>query len=338
MSSAEITIDVVQGNVLTFEADVLAVKDAVGSGGLDAQIRRRLKEMGFLTSSTPFLPPTEYRVYPGIKISRTKHILVVGSPSIYELHYSELRTLGRRFLEALWEAKVDVRHLATTVQGVKTSLGLDETEAFRSLLLGISDAYEYGNYPPMLERITFVELNERRAELLQRTLKDFLPPVPPLPTHLMIPVEETNPVASIVTFEPEARKPEADETTPFIFVAMPFKDDYDDQFYLAIQPCVKDAGCLCERMDLDTFTGDIMDRMFERIRSAQLMIALLDGANPNVYLEVGYAWCAGTPTILIAHHSEKLPFDVQSHRVLIYDKIHKLKNTLADELVRLLEN
>jgi hypothetical protein len=66
------------------------------------------------------------------------------------------------------------------------------------------------------------------------------------------------------------------------------------------------------------------------------MIALLDGENPNVYLEVGYAMCAGTPTVLAAHKKEPLPFDVRSQRVLIYEKIHQLKDMLKAELKRLL--
>ncbi len=138
------------------------------------------------------------------------------------------------------------------------------------------------------------------------------------------------------SFEPEYLKPEADELTPHIFVAMPFRDDYDDQYYLAIQPTIHDMGLLSERMDLDAFTGDIKVRMLDRIRSARLLIALLDGGNPNVYLEVGYAWGVETPTILIAHRGETLPFDVRGERVLIYDKIYRLKQMLREDLDRLL--
>jgi hypothetical protein len=138
------------------------------------------------------------------------------------------------------------------------------------------------------------------------------------------------------SFEPEFRKPTADETTPHVFVAMPFKDDYDDQYYLAIQPVIHAMGWLSERMDLDAFTGDIKARMLDRIRTARLLVALLDGANPNVYLEIGYAWGVETPTVLCARDGEPLPFDVRGERVLLYDKIYRLKVMLAEELERLL--
>ncbi len=325
MTYSEVLIDVVQGDALQFDADVLAVKDASSSGGLDAVVRRKLKDGGLLQASRSFLAAGQYRLWPGDKISRAGTILMIGTPSVFELHYAQLRDLGTLFLEALWREKLEISHLATTVHGVQTALGLDEIEAFRSLLLGISDAYEAGHYPSTLKRITFVERNEKRALRLKDALQQFLPSG----------VSRKQPSAVMSgpeSFEPEFRQPEADKSTPHIFVAMPFKEDYDDQFYLAIQPSVKEAGFLCERMDLDTFTGDIMERMFERIRSAKLMIALLDGSNPNVYLEVGYAWCAGTPTVLIAHKETPLPFDVRSQRVLIYDRIHKLKDMLAAEL------
>ena len=117
---------------------------------------------------------------------------------------------------------------------------------------------------------------------------------------------------------------------------MPFREEYDDQYYLAIQPAIHEMGLLSERMDLDSFTGDIKQRMLDRIRSARLLVALLDSANPNVYLEVGYAWGVDTPTVLAAHQGEPLPFDVRGERVLLYDRIYRLRNMLKDELARLM--
>jgi hypothetical protein len=122
---------------------------------------------------------------------------------------------------------------------------------------------------------------------------------------------------------------------------MPFAEDYDDQFYLAIRPAIQGVNHLCIRLDQDeaTFTGDIVEQIKERIRSAKLVIGLLDDANPNVYLEVGYAWGVGTPTVLCVHKSQSgqgLPFDVRGQKCLIYDRIHRLKDMLAAELQHLL--
>jgi len=339
-------VEVAVGDALTFPTDVLAVKHAPRSGGLGAQVRKYLGE------DADLLPgPDEYRMWPGGRVAKAEYILMVGTGPVASLRYPQLRALGSRFLESLWHAGVAVQHMTTTLHGVRTGAGLDEVEAFRSMLLGLADAYEAGHYPPTLKRITFVEKDENRVRLMQEALARFLPPppgaeeiAPSAPTlreaFTPTPKEQTATVAVLAgpdSFEPEFRAPAADESTPHVFVAMPFADAYDDQFYLAIQPCVTGAGLLCERMDLDVFTGDITDRMFARIRSARMVIALLDGGNPNVYLEVGYAWGVQTPTILVAREGETLPFDVRSHRVLFYPKIHLLKQMLARE-IRLLLN
>lgn len=330
-------VEVVQGDALTVPADVLGVKHAPRSGGLGAQMRR------YLQDDEDMLPQVgEYRIWPAGEAAKAEYILMVGTGPIFTLRYPQLRDLGQRFLDALWEAGLDVKHFVTTIHGVRTGVGLDEIEAFRSLLLGMADAYESGRYPPTLERITFVEKDARRAEMLQGLLGQFLSidlPAPGAPAAKEADARRETGTSAIMagpeSFELEFRKPEADDSAPHIFVAMPFRDAYDDQYYLAIQPAVHDRGLLCERMDFQAFTGDIVDRMLNRIRSAELVIALLDGGNPNVYLEVGYAWGVQTSTILIAHEGEQLPFDVRGHRVLIYDRIYRLKEMLAAELKRL---
>ena len=56
-------------------------------------------------------------------------------------------------------------------------------------------------------------------------------------------------------------------TKAHVFVAMPFRDDMDDVFHYGIQSAVKSAGFLCERADLASFTGDVLDWVRSRIRS-----------------------------------------------------------------------
>jgi hypothetical protein len=334
-------VEVVEGDALQFPADVLAVKHAPFSGGLGSQVRKYLGEDAALLPDV-----NEYRIFSGREVAQTEYVLIVGSPPVFQLRYPQLRELSRRFLEALWEAKVKVQHMATTLHGVKTGAGLDEVEAFRSLLLGLADAYEQHHYPPTLKRITFIEKDENRVRVLQDALSRFLPPAETLNEQAALSsaavrdlITSTGTAAVIAgteSFEPGFGGPAANENVPHVFVAMPFKDDYDDQYYLAIQPVIHEMGLLSERMDLQAFTGDIKGRMLDRIRSARLVIALLDGGNPNVYLEVGYAWGVETPTILIAHDGEPLPFDVRGERVLLYDKIYRLKHMLKAELKRLL--
>lgn len=119
---------------------------------------------------------------------------------------------------------------------------------------------------------------------------------------------------------------------PHVFVAMPFRKDMDDVFYYGIQRPVHAAGFLCERIDQDSFTGDILDRVKKRIETAAIVIAELSGANPNVYLEVGYAWGKGRPTVLLVKDPQELCFDVRGQRCLTYERIMELEESLTKEL------
>jgi nucleoside 2-deoxyribosyltransferase len=73
----------------------------------------------------------------------------------------------------------------------------------------------------------------------------------------------------------------------------------------------------------------------KRIAGASLVIADLSDANPNVYLEVGYAWGRGRPTVLLVRDSSQLKLDVQGQRCLIYKKIKDLETSLRAELENL---
>jgi hypothetical protein len=92
------------------------------------------------------------------------------------------------------------------------------------------------------------------------------------------------------------------------------------------------SGLLCERVDMVIFTGDILERVKTRIDTATLIVADLTGANANVYLEVGYAWGRGRPTLLVARSGDDLRFDVRGQRCIIYDNIVDLSKKLSNDL------
>ena len=113
---------------------------------------------------------------------------------------------------------------------------------------------------------------------------------------------------------------------------MPFASEFDDIFYYGIQGAVNEAGYLCERADLESFTGDVMEWVKKKIESADFVIADLTNANANVYLEVGYAWGRNIPSILLVQQSDDLKFDVRGQRCLVYNRIQDLELKLTKEL------
>jgi len=342
-------VEVVEGDALEFPADVLMVKDAPRSGGLDARVRKMFKGSGTAGDN---LEPGDYRLIE-IKGSltdrvKTNYVLRVGSVSIFDLDYGEIRKLGHNMLAALHDEGAAVKQAVTTLHGVNTALGNDEEEAFRSLLLGFADAFEEKKVPQSLESVTIIDREAFRIQLMRESLDKFIPPqkesLDPKTAERRTAAEQeaaevvSQMIAGVGSFSQPYQKPVADATSPHVFVAMPFADEFDDQYYLGIRPAVTSNDLLCVRLDQDeaVFTGDIMDQVKTRIRDAKLMIALLDDKNPNVYLEVGYAWGVGTPTILILHEDEEAPFDVQGARLLLYKHIWKLKEQLTDEVRSLL--
>jgi hypothetical protein len=91
---------------------------------------------------------------------------------------------------------------------------------------------------------------------------------------------------------------------------------------------VNEAGYLCERMGMVSFTGDILARIKSQIETAALVIADLSGANANVYLEFGYAWGRNQPTLLITRKEGDLTFDVRGQRCIVYENIVDLAKKL----------
>jgi hypothetical protein len=74
-----------------------------------------------------------------------------------------------------------------------------------------------------------------------------------------------------------------------------------------------------ERADEDTNPGAITTRMVASILEADLIVADLSGANPNVFYEVAIAHGYGKPTVHIQTAKEELPFDVKDMRTIKYD-------------------
>ena len=322
-SSLRVRIEIQEGDVLRFPADVLALKYAQALYGADSAVYERLSEIGREPSSLP-------RVN-GFKLVDTKGaiaadiVLFVGVVPLYQFGYQEIREFGRKVLVSLAGQAPQIEHVALTIHG--PGYGLDEVEAFESELAGIVDAIVTRDCPAKLRRVSFIERNPGRAERLREALDELIP-------RGVIDRDGARSLESL------AEKPRdtlrtagySSAAKPRVFVAMPFADSMDDVFHYGIQGAVKSAGFLCERADLTSFVGDVMEWVKQRISSATFVIADLTTANPNVYLEVGYAWGCGCQTVLLVRDAAELKFDVKGQRCLVYSSIKQLEEILGREL------
>ncbi len=117
---------------------------------------------------------------------------------------------------------------------------------------------------------------------------------------------------------------------PFVFVLMPFDDSFSDVYELGIKPACIDAGAYAERVDEQIFSESILQRIYNQIAKADVVISDMTSRNPNVFYETGYAHALGKNVILLTHNSDDIPFDLKHYPHIVYGgSIRDLKPELS---------
>ena len=319
----EIAVRVEEGDALKYRVDVLALKYAQAFHGLDRAIAKRFQEADIDTDPLK-PPPGKVEIVSSHGHAAASRLLFCGVAPIGDFRYQQIREFARTVLNAL-EDTPDISHLGLTLHGA--GYGLDEVEAFEAEIAGLADAVSEGRVPKSLKQITIIERNSVRSKRLSETLKELLPDSR---------ISPDRGVASDRDEErPGARLRAAgysSDSKPHVFVAMPFDESMDDVYHYGISNAVRAAGFVCERADEKAFTGEVLAQVKRRIKSSTLVVADLSTTNSNVYLEVGYAWGCGVPTVLVVNDLDALEFDVKGQRCLEYKKIQDLERGLRDEL------
>jgi hypothetical protein len=319
------------GDITETRADVALFKYSQRFYGASQAVAQRLSAAG-VDSAQLEVAPGDFRFLETRGGLTSPLVLFLGTVRLGQFGYHEIRQFAVRALKAL-ESRSGLRHMASTVHG--PNYGLDEDEAVLAFAGGLVEAFQRGNGPQGLERVTLVEIDARRALRLRKALERGLggtPGVQALPGGGGFRVER---MSAFVQAPPMATAGTMSMDKPHAFVAMPFEPELEDTYHYGILGPVKSAGMLCERVDEAAFDGPIIQRIKERIETAKVVIADLSMANPNVYLEVGYAWGRGRPTVLLVRDVKELRFDVASYRCIIYRSIRDLETLLTRELERL---
>jgi hypothetical protein len=318
-----VELAVVAADITERPCDLLLLKHADGFYGVDKVVSERL---GFRAR----VPEGEVAYLEGRNIGASK-VLYIGVGPLEQFRYAQIRVFGRRALELAARGSERTRVLCTSLHG--TGYGLDEREAFLSLVGGFLDGIESGAFPGDLKRIEIVELKSSRARRLEKILSEFIASSPETK-------DSRGPLQGIFGLGMASH----DRLAPFgfqseqkskLFVAMPFAAEHSDVWDIAIQEACQTAGLVCERVDEQAFTGDILSQIKSRLRTANGVLALLNDANPNVFLEIGFAWGTRKPTVLIAKKGTSLPFDVQGQKCIHYTSIANLRSLLTAELTSL---
>ena len=327
MKNNGVFIEVINADALNYAVDILVLKHSQALYGLDSMVVSCFERVGEKIRDR--LPPVgEFELFDAPKNIGAKKVMFAGTPRLSSFGYKEIRDFAQRALAYLSQSGNESEEIAVTIHGV--GYGLDEEEAFSSQLAGFVDGITKGQCPPSLRKITIVEHGARRATLLKKLLNNTVPGG----------IVKRDSVIFYQGIEEKSKEVLSEvgytsNNKAHVFVAMPYRDEMEDIWDYGIKPVVKSAGYICERADLSSYTGDVMQWVRNRIKTANIVVADLTGSNPNVYLEVGYAWGVEVPTILLCNEAEKLKFDVRGQRCLVYARIKDLEKKLANELENL---
>lgn len=119
---------------------------------------------------------------------------------------------------------------------------------------------------------------------------------------------------------------------PFVFVIMPFESKFADAYNLGIKPACEAAGASCQRVDEQIFVANILQRIYDEITRADIVVADMTGRNPNVFYEAGFAHGVGKQVILVTQKGDEIPFDLKHYPFVIYENITMLKSELEKKV------
>ncbi len=135
------------------------------------------------------------------------------------------------------------------------------------------------------------------------------------------------------------KPPGTTKPKPFVFVLMPFDEALDDVYHVGIKAACAAAGAYCERVDEQIFHENILERVYNQIAKADMLVADMTGRNPNVFYEVGYAHALGRRVILLTSDATDIPFDLKHYPHIVYDRsIRKLKAELEQKIQWFIDN
>lgn len=130
-----------------------------------------------------------------------------------------------------------------------------------------------------------------------------------------------------------------DEAAAFCFVLMPFRPELHYFFLYLAQHIRANYGIVCVRADSSVSGEPFLQKIIQRIREAEVVIADCSGGNPNVFYELGIADALGKRVVHITSDPPSaIPSDVRHYDFILYRLddhvpfLAKLDSALADLL------
>lgn len=122
-----------------------------------------------------------------------------------------------------------------------------------------------------------------------------------------------------------------------VFMLTPFSIEGNKVYHVTKKIC-SESGLSLYRGDEQHSNNDILDNIIKYIVKSRLIIANINGKNPNVFYELGIAHTLGKPVILICEADNELTnaFDIRQNNTVFYSNWDELETKLSKELVKIL--
>lgn len=109
---------------------------------------------------------------------------------------------------------------------------------------------------------------------------------------------------------------------PKCFVIQPFDSGkYDKRFEDVYSPAITATGLEPYRVDRDPGVDVPIDAIEDGIRTSAICLADITTDNPNVWYELGFAFAAGRPVVMVCsdeRSGKRYPFDIQHRSIIPY--------------------
>jgi hypothetical protein len=103
-----------------------------------------------------------------------------------------------------------------------------------------------------------------------------------------------------------------------VFVLSPFGEELAAVYRNHIRPLGDSLGVAIRRADDIATAGPFMDKVWDGINAADLVIADCTQQNPNVFYEIGIAHTIGKTVVLLTRSADDIPVDIQHYEYIEY--------------------
>ncbi len=127
------------------------------------------------------------------------------------------------------------------------------------------------------------------------------------------------------------------EISGYIFILMPFSEHFLNAYKILKASLGNDCnGFICKRADDFCRSEPILRTIFREMCFAELIIADITGANPNVLIELGLALALKEKVIIISQLIENVPFNIQHIRICSYQNNDVNGKILTKKIYRII--